>query len=138
MFADNNSSQSDRSYDEYLDFEYLEIGEFQVNTQKAEIKIEVYNLIIMDRHPQYSEVSESDSHMIVFSDVTKSKRQISKYKDGDCKSSDFESTQTTEDKFATIRSAKQKAYYLDGVLQQPCAWLAWDIEAATYTILPST
>mgnify|MGYP007005251403 CR=1 FL=1 len=51
--------QFDPSYSKYLDFEHLEIGEFKVDYQNAEIRIALYNLGIFSNHPKYADLKDS-------------------------------------------------------------------------------
>lgn len=137
MFNDSRRPREDITFAEYLDFEFLEVGDFQVDTQRAEIRVMVYNLWVLDRHPQYAEFEHSDECLLVFTQVSASRRVIARYKGGDPNGREgFEPREISEDDFGKVTPANPKRYRFGGLLREPCAWISWDIDAEGYEIRP--
>ena len=134
MSSISENVQLDQSFTDYLEFEYLEIADYQVDIAQAMITIKVINLEIMDQHPRYATLADSDEYLLIFKGVTQSQRRISIYKDGDVYASVFASKDVHDDLFTADATNQRKAYFVGGVLRQPPAWLGWDIIAADYEI----
>lgn len=126
-------TEYDNEFIKHLDFEFVEIGDFEINIEKGEIAIKVYNLRFFSDHP-HSEIEESDEHIITFSGVSKSERRISKYRRGDPTIDDFEPTETFTDYGSTNLTSMVKRFIIQGVLRNPPAWIGWDIDAVTYNV----
>ena len=139
MFNNPRRSREDITFTDYLDFEFLEVGDFVVDTHRGEIRVVAYSLIILDRHPQYAEFEHSTECLLVFTGVSTSRRVISRYKGGDPKGREgFESDETVIDDFGATAAVHPKSYFFDGVLRDPRAWISWDIDAEGYEIRPAS
>src|ERR1700753_1356988 len=117
-----------------IDVENMDFGDYSIDRKKDEIRVTVYDLIVIDVHPQSAQVGDSKVHILIFSGVSKSVRKISKYGSGDSKVGPFEPTQTFIDEMPLVTISQSKSGVLYGVVRSIPAWMHWEIEAHSYRI----
>lgn len=121
-----------------IDIENMDFGDYFIDLQKAEIRVTVYELIVLDTHPQSAQLGDSNIHTLIFSAVSRSVRKISKYANGNSKTGSFEPTEIFIDEMSLTATSESKAGVLYGVVRSMPAWMHWEIEAQSYRIeLPS-
>jgi len=117
-----------------IDVENMDFGDYTVDLQKAEIRVTVYDLIVIDTHPQSAEVGDSNIHILIFSGVSRSVRNIAKYSNGDPTIASFEPNQIFIDEMPIPTTPESKYGVLYGVVRSISAWMHWEIEAHSYRI----
>ena len=118
----------------FIDVENMDFGDYSIDLQKAEIRVTVYDLIVMDVHPQSAEVGDSKIHILIFSGVSRSVRNIAKYTNGNPRIASFEPNQILVDEMPLVTTSESKNGVLYGVLRSIPAWMHWEIEAISCKI----
>lgn len=124
--------ENDVEFLHYLDFEYVEIGNIQAD--KQQVRVDVYGLIVLDTHPEYSKIGESQRHILVFNGVEKSQRLIAVYESGQSTKGAFKEPYFVEDESFLPTKLPVRRYRIDAVLRQPPAWVGWEIICNSYKI----
>jgi hypothetical protein len=122
-----------REFIDYIDQEALHIESITIN--EASLTLIVRNLGVLAGHPRYPDMGFLERCTLVFDQVTRSVRQISEYLDGDMTSDGFKPVYTIDDGPFPQSAGPAHRYYLAGVLDDPCAWVDWEIDAGAYRIV---
>ncbi|MEM6737958.1 MAG: hypothetical protein AAF620_18005 [Bacteroidota bacterium] len=101
---------------------------------KDEIVIDIDNLEISKTHPLFASVGNKiKKSLLKFYDICSSEREIFEYKK-DRYTNDFKEKRVEKDVEEQSFKSGANTYYIEGILDEPEAWVEWTIKANRFDL----